>query len=104
MRLWGSAKSGPVGRAARSMAYRRTWACGCGATMTIRAREDRRAGPSNYAAYQVGHPLAGHAQLPSSSLTWNGLLEERGWRAEPVTCPACLAGMSVRAYKARGRG
>jgi hypothetical protein len=31
------------------------------------------------------------------------MLEERGWKSQPVTCPACQAGLSVEKFKAMRR-
>ncbi|MGH9256589.1 MAG: hypothetical protein ACRD3C_18670 [Vicinamibacterales bacterium] len=97
----------------------RTWVCvgrGCDtrppnrglarrpATLTIRSEIDRSRGPSNYEAYPASHPTkAGHATLPSHMLNWNGLVEERGWGSNPVLCPACTRGLSVRDYKEQRR-
>lgn len=81
------------------MPFRREWECACGATLKIRAEEDRQEGHSNYVPFPSGHPLEGHSQIRTISLNWNGLAEERGWGTDPVKCPACRAGMSVKEYK-----
>ena len=84
----------------KTFKFRRTWQCGCGAQMTIRGREDRADGPSNFRAYPPTHRLAGHSMLPSEALTWNGLAEERGWKVTPrVKCPACQHGVDIATYK-----
>jgi hypothetical protein len=85
---------GETAAAKAAFEYRRVWTCPCGAQLRIRAREARADGPSNF---RMGP--GGHAVLPSSDLTWNGLAEERGWQTDPVCCPACQRGMSVAAYK-----
>jgi len=68
------------------------------ATITIHARDERPDGPSNFVAVK-----GGHSKLPSSDLTWNGLIEERGWKSNPVLCPACQRGMTIREYKEHRR-
>lgn len=80
--------------------FRHAWRCGCGATLKIRARENRSTGASNFMPWPAGHPYAGHSQLPSSALTWAGLAEERGWKVDPVECPACQRNLSRAQYKA----
>lgn len=89
--------------AARTFQFRHTWTCACGATLVIRSREDRSAGPSNFKAYPPGHVLAGHATLPSGVLTWDGMAEERGWLTRPTQCPACQQGITVSELKTRRR-
>lgn len=86
--------------AGKTFVFVRTWLCGCSATITVRARENRVSGPSNFQP-SLDPRLAGHATVSSLALTWNGLLEERGWLSVPVTCPACQAGLSVPAFKAQ---
>lgn len=79
--------------------YRRVWECSCGAILRIRAKDSRREGPSNYEPFPENHPRAGHSQILSSQLTWNGLAEERGWLTDPIKCPACRLGMSRAEFK-----
>ena len=85
--------------AARTFGFRRLWICACGATLTIRAKEDRPEGPTNFRPYPPTHRSAGHTQVASTFLTWNGLAEERGWLSDPVRCPACRVGLSREAYR-----
>lgn len=97
-----------VARELKGFEYRRAFECSACETdkktqISIRSREDRMDGPSNFLPYPVGHKLAGHSQVESGQLTWNGLLEERGWDSDPVRCPACKAGMSLADYKAARR-
>lgn len=94
---------GEAARVGATMQFGRTWQCRCGAVIRIRARVDRADGPSNFAAYPPGHRLAGHSRIPSDLLSWAGMLEERGWKSQPVTCPACQAGLSVEKFKAMRR-
>lgn len=78
-----------------TMQYRRQWECGCGARLSIRAKDSRRDGPSNYVASPAGHSV-----VPAGQLTWNGMAEERGWQTgEVIRCPACRQGMTVHEYK-----
>jgi hypothetical protein len=77
----------------------RTFVCDCNATMRIRSRDARDDGPSNFVAFPPAHPRKGHAQQPSGVLNWAGLAEERGWKTDPVQCPACQRGMTVADYK-----
>lgn len=84
---------------AAGMQYRAEWHCPCGANLRIRARDSRRTGPSNFVVFPENHPRAGHSQIASSQLNWNGLAEERGWGTDPVKCPACIQHMSVADYK-----
>lgn len=91
--------------AARTFEFVRLWECRCGARLKIRAREDRSSAPSNFEPYLPGHKLVGHSMLPSTSLTWDGLAEERGWKTRPTVCPACVAKLPMAAYKdAKRRG
>lgn len=83
----------------RTFEFKRVWTCGCGAQLKVRARDDRADGPSNFVPYPGGHPLFGHSMVKSALLTWNGLAEERGWKTEPIACPACQAGMPLADYK-----
>lgn len=82
-----------------AMQYRREWQCACGTQLKIRAREPHFDGPSNFVPYPVGHNLAGHSQLQPRFLTWNGMAEERGWKTDPIQCPACQKGLSLKDYK-----
>jgi hypothetical protein len=87
-----------------TMKYVRTFVCGCGATLRIRARDARQDGPSNFRVYPPAHPRAGHSQVPAEFLNWAGLAEERGWKTSPdITCPACQAGVTMAQYKAAKR-
>jgi len=86
-------------RAGRAFQHRREWDCPCGAQLKIRGREDRSSGPSNFQPFPVGHAYAGHSQVSSGALSWNGLAEERGWKTDPVKCPACQHGVSVEGYR-----
>ena len=79
--------------------YVKVWTCRCGAELKIRAREDRSNGPSNFVAYGIESLRKGHSKIKSSDLTWDGLAEERGWKTQPVECPACQRGLSVEEYK-----
>lgn len=89
-----------VRHAARTFQFRRTFVCSqCKCELTIRAREDRSSGPSNYRVYPETHRSAGHSVVPSGALTWRGLAEERGWKLDPIVCPACQEGVSVDEYK-----
>lgn len=91
------------------MKFKRTWECehcvALGADrpsrLSIRAREDRADGPSNYALETDGTKLNYmHATLPTQYLTWNGLAEERGWQVHPtVKCPPCQHNMSRDLFK-----
>lgn len=83
--------------------YRREWQCACGAQLRIRTREERADGPSNFHPYPAGHKLAGHSRLPANELTWAGLAVERGWRVEPVRCPACQQGLTASDYRVARR-
>ncbi len=85
----------------RAFAYQRDWVCRCGARLRIRAREDRDGGASNFESHLT---RGGHATRASHELTWDGLAAERGWRTDPVTCPACHRGMTVAAYRRFTRG
>lgn len=92
--------------AARTFSHRRTWVCRCGATLTVRARDSRADGPSNYQVCPPDFPIVrmrGHSLLPSGDLTWNGLAAERGWESDPVRCPACQRGMTVSDYRVAKR-
>jgi hypothetical protein len=84
----------------RTMKYNHDFICKCGAMLKIKAKENRKDGPSNFKANAFGH-----ATLPSHELTWYGLVEERGWKVkgDKVTCPACQVGMTVLEYKASKR-
>lgn len=71
----------------------RAWQCGCGANLRIRSRQDHKERPTNF----IPHPksagrFAGHSKLSPEDLTWDGLAEERGWKVDPVLCPACQRG------------
>ncbi len=88
----------------RRFLFAHEWICACGATLRIRSKEDRSTGPSNFVAFPAGHKLAGHSQVPSGGLTWDGMAEERGWQTRGTKCPACLAGLSVADYKQTRRG
>lgn len=90
--------------ARRTFQFRQNWQCKCGAELTIRAKEDRSSGPSNFVPYPEGHRHEGHSQVMSGALTWDGLAEERGWQTRPTKCPACVAGVSVAKYKELRRG
>lgn len=82
--------------------YGRIWRCSgrdCKAELKIKAKANRANGPSNFVPYPVGHKLAGHSQVPTMDLTWNGLAEERGWLTNPVVCPACRHGLTVLEFK-----
>lgn len=69
--------------------FKRTWTCACGAVLAIKATKDRDEGPSNFVK-----------GMQPSQLNWLGLVEEREWRTDPVTCPACCCGMTLQDYKA----
>lgn len=105
-KLWQAAiPQSAVTDAARRMQFVRQWTCGCGAVLRIRAKDDRRDGPSNFEPFPAWHRRAGHSKVPSAELTWSGLAAERGWRVERfVECPACQAGLTVADYKAQRRG
>jgi phage FluMu protein Com len=86
--------------------FQRTFKCSCvneftenPTQITIRTRTDRSDGPSNFLSYPDGHKQVGHSQVDSDLLSWNGLLEERGWDSSPVKCPACKAGVDLKTYK-----
>lgn len=99
--------------ATRPFRFHHTWLCPCGARLTIRSREARLDGASNFEGVHtwetiraartrgqiVTEAALGHSILLPQFLTWNGLAEERGWQIDPVRCPACQRGMSVAAYK-----
>lgn len=91
---------------AEKFKFVRTFTCGmktCTAQLRLRCRENRGDGPSNFVPYPPNHKSAGHSQIPSALLNWNGLVEERGWTSDPVRCPACQRGMTVAQYKAARR-
>lgn len=90
-----------VDEVAGGMQFRREWFCICGARLAIRARQNRADGPSNFTPWPDGHPLAGHSQVRSEDLTWNGLAEERGWAIgeQICACPACQCNMTVPEFK-----
>lgn len=92
--------------------YAHAWTCStCRPTeahpipmmLRIRCRENRPDGPSNYVVDADGSRRSGHATVPTHQLTWNGMAEERGWSTDPVRCPACLAGLTVDAFKRQRR-
>lgn len=88
---------------APTLPFVREWFCvKCNARLKIRCESDHANGPSNFVMYPPSHRLSGHATLPSGELTWNGMVEERGWKAEPkVVCPACRRGLTVQQYQAK---
>ena len=80
--------------------FKREFFCSkCRARLSIRSRDERDDGPSNFSHFPYPHKLAGHATLPAHLLNWKGLVEERGWKVEPVVCPACQKGVSVREFR-----
>lgn len=103
----------------------RVWTCtghGCNAAppgtparpaqLTLRRREDLPDWPSNFGGVHTAESVRkarlharqiGHSIVPSETLNWNGLAEERGWTTAPVRCPACQAGVSVAEFRAARR-
>lgn len=82
-----------------TMVHRREWVCECGSALRIRSKDPHPDGISNFVPYPNEHKLGGHSQIPPIFLTWNGLAEERGWKTDPVQCPACQRGLSRNDYK-----
>jgi len=98
-----------VAQAAKSFKFRKVWTCTGNhpdrpVTLTIRSRQPRSDRPTNFVAFPDGHENAGHSVMPAWALTWDGMAEERGWQTIPdVKCPACVAGMALRDFKAKRR-
>jgi len=81
----------------------------CGNQIKLTCDKDRGDGPSNFEGVHTVQTLEkykisdmiyiGHSIVPSGSLNWLGLLEERSWKVNPIKCPACIHGLSTEAYK-----
>lgn len=91
-----------AGREIPPFAFGYEWICGCGARLFVRSRVDRDEGASNFDPTRQDPARPDLKQQPSA-LNWAGLAVERGWQVDPVTCPACQAGLTVAEYKAARR-
>ena len=86
-------------RTVQGFDHRREWKCFCGNRLAIRSRDPHLDEPSNARFRPATVTGEMHATLQPNQLTWKGLAEERGWKTDPVTCPACQRGLSKSAYR-----